>query len=108
MFPAYFVTATERASKKFDGAFPHDQDETAVVTPHAVPIALAIHDERACGIRASFIALGTVEHVNDLEAGMPFLFIDQLVVQTSSATPGSGDGKLRILLGVSGQWQGTK
>src|SRR6478752_2218778 len=71
MFPAYFVTATERASKKFDGAFPHDQDEAAVVTPHAVPIALAIHDERACGIRASFIALGTVEHVNDLEAGMP-------------------------------------
>jgi general secretion pathway protein M len=42
----------------------------------------------------------------DLEAGMPFIFVDQLVVQaptTSSSTPG---GKLRVLLGASGQWQG--
>jgi general secretion pathway protein M len=42
----------------------------------------------------------------DLEAGMPFLFIDQLDIQVSNAT--SGDGKLRFLLGVSGQWQGAK
>jgi general secretion pathway protein M len=42
----------------------------------------------------------------DLEAGMPFLFIDQLVVQSSES--GSGNGKLRILLAVSGQWQGAK
>jgi general secretion pathway protein M len=42
----------------------------------------------------------------DLEAGMPFLFIDQLDIQVSTAT--SGEGKLRFLLGVSGQWQGAK
>ena len=42
----------------------------------------------------------------DIEAGMPFLFVDQLVAQT--ATP-SGDGKrMRILLGVSGLWPGAK
>lgn len=41
----------------------------------------------------------------DLEAGMPFLFIDQLVVQASESS--SGNGKLRILLAVSGQWQGA-
>jgi general secretion pathway protein M len=41
----------------------------------------------------------------DLEAGMPFLFIDQLDIQVATA---SGDGKLRFLLGVSGQWQGAK
>ena len=40
----------------------------------------------------------------DLEAGMPFLFIDQLDIQVASAS----DGKLRFLLGVSGQWQGAK
>jgi general secretion pathway protein M len=40
----------------------------------------------------------------DLEAGMPFLFIDQIDIQVATAT--SGDGKLRFLLGVSGQWQG--
>jgi general secretion pathway protein M len=40
----------------------------------------------------------------DLEAGMPFMFVDQLVVQA----PGSADGKLRVLLGVSAQWQGAK
>jgi general secretion pathway protein M len=42
----------------------------------------------------------------DLEAGMPFLFIDHLAVQ--APTTSSGEGKLRILLAVSGQWQGTK
>jgi general secretion pathway protein M len=44
----------------------------------------------------------------DLEAGMPFLFVDQLVVQgpaTSGTTP---EGKLRVLISVSGQWQGSK
>ena len=40
----------------------------------------------------------------DLEAGMPFLFVDQLDIQVASA----GEGKLRFLLGVSGQWQGVK
>jgi general secretion pathway protein M len=44
--------------------------------------------------------------VYDLEAGMPFLFIDQLSVQ--APTTSSGEGKLRILLAVSGQWQGAK
>jgi general secretion pathway protein M len=44
----------------------------------------------------------------DLEAGMPFLFVDQLVVQTPLAASGSGSGKLRVLLGVSGQWRGAK
>jgi general secretion pathway protein M len=42
----------------------------------------------------------------DLEAGMPFLFVDQLVVQAPTAA-GEG-GKLRVLLAVSGQWQGAK
>jgi general secretion pathway protein M len=42
----------------------------------------------------------------DLEAGMPFLFVDQLVAQ-GPATPGTmPEGKLRILISVSGQWQG--
>lgn len=44
--------------------------------------------------------------IYDLEAGMPFLFIDQLTVQ--APTSSSGEGKLRILLAVSGQWQGAK
>lgn len=42
----------------------------------------------------------------DLEAGMPFLFVDQLDIQTPTAS--SGEAKLRVLLGVSGQWQGSK
>jgi general secretion pathway protein M len=44
----------------------------------------------------------------DLEAGMPFLFVDQLVVQTPTTSSGSQPGKLRVLLAVSGQWRGTK
>jgi general secretion pathway protein M len=44
----------------------------------------------------------------DVEAGMPFLFVDQLVVQAPASIAASGDGKLRILLAVSGQWRGAK
>ncbi len=44
----------------------------------------------------------------DLEAGMPFLFVDELVVQTPLTTSGAEGGKLRILLTVSGQWRGAK
>ncbi len=44
----------------------------------------------------------------DLEAGMPFLFVDQLVVQTPLNDSGTENGKLRILLAVSGQWRGAK
>jgi general secretion pathway protein M len=44
----------------------------------------------------------------DLEAGMPFLFVDQLVAQ-GPAVPGmTPEGKLRVLISVSGQWQGPK
>jgi general secretion pathway protein M len=39
---------------------------------------------------------------------MPFLFVDQLAVQTPATFAASGGGKLRILLAVSGQWQGAK
>jgi general secretion pathway protein M len=44
----------------------------------------------------------------DIEAGMPFLFVDQLVVQTPLTASGAGSGRLRILIAVSGQWRGTK
>jgi general secretion pathway protein M len=44
----------------------------------------------------------------DIEAGMPFLFVDQLVVQTPLNNAPGGEGRLRILLSVSGQWQEAK
>jgi len=41
----------------------------------------------------------------EIEAGLPFLFIDQLQVQT----PLEGQsGRLRVVLGVTGLWTGTK
>ncbi|WP_426614733.1 type II secretion system protein GspM [Bradyrhizobium sp. McL0616] len=46
----------------------------------------------------------------DLEAGMPFLFVDQLDVQVPQTTAMSevGTGRVRVILGVSGQWQAGK
>jgi general secretion pathway protein M len=46
----------------------------------------------------------------DLEAGMPFLFVDQLVVQAPEAGTGQegSGGRMRVLLGVSGQWKAAK
>ncbi len=45
----------------------------------------------------------------DLEAGMPFLFIEQFVAQaaqTSMQAPSGG--RMRLLLAVTGRWQGEK
>ena len=42
----------------------------------------------------------------DLEAGMPYLFIEQLVVQAPTASSGTEEGRMRLLLAVYGQWQG--
>ena len=46
----------------------------------------------------------------DLEAGMPFLFVDQLDVQVpqTTAKDEAGSGHIRVMLGVSGQWKGDK
>jgi general secretion pathway protein M len=44
----------------------------------------------------------------DLEAGMPFLFVDQLVVQAPVGSANAPGGKLRVLLAISGKWRGTK
>ncbi|UPK25112.1 type II secretion system protein GspM [Bradyrhizobium sp. 195] len=46
----------------------------------------------------------------DLEAGMPFLFVDQLDVQVPQTTAlgDAGTGRVRVILGVSGQWQAGK
>jgi general secretion pathway protein M len=44
----------------------------------------------------------------DLEAGMPFLFVDQLVAQATETTTNSLSQKMRVSLLVSGQWQGVK
>ena len=44
----------------------------------------------------------------DLEAGMPFLFIDQLVVQAPRESATAAAARMRLLITVSGQWKGTK
>jgi len=42
----------------------------------------------------------------DIEAGMPFLFVEQLAVEAPS--PPSESGRTRVRLGVSGLWPGAK
>jgi general secretion pathway protein M len=44
----------------------------------------------------------------DLEAGMPFLFVDTLVVQAPQALGEAEGGRMRVQLGVSGQWQASR
>ena len=44
----------------------------------------------------------------DLEAGMPYLFIEQFVAQAPQATQGQPSGRMRVLLAVSGRWEGGK
>jgi general secretion pathway protein M len=44
----------------------------------------------------------------DLEAGMPFLFIDNLVAQAPLPTTAPSGGRMRVVLSVSGQWERGK
>ena len=44
----------------------------------------------------------------DLEAGMPYLFIEQFVAQAPQASQAQPGGRMRLLLAVSGRWQGVK
>ncbi|MEN3383757.1 MAG: ral secretion pathway protein [Hyphomicrobiales bacterium] len=44
----------------------------------------------------------------DLEAGMPYLFVEQMVAQSPQATSAQEGGRMRLLLGVAGRWQGEK
>jgi general secretion pathway protein M len=39
---------------------------------------------------------------------MPYLFVDQLSVQAPDTVARGEGGRLRVVLGVSGQWQGAK
>jgi general secretion pathway protein M len=48
------------------------------------------------------------ELLYDLEAGLPYLFIDQLTVQAPMTSTGPEQGHMRVLLTVSGQWQGRQ
>jgi general secretion pathway protein M len=44
----------------------------------------------------------------DLEAGMPFLFVDELTAEMPQAVGAAGGvGRMHVQLAVSGQWQGA-
>src|ERR1041385_2202004 len=44
----------------------------------------------------------------DVESGMPYLFVDQLTVSVPDTVSRGEGGRLRVVLGVSGQWQPAK
>lgn len=44
----------------------------------------------------------------DLEAGQPFLFVGQLVVQGRSASSEASEGPMQVTLTVYGRWQGPR
>ncbi|HEY1544355.1 MAG TPA: type II secretion system protein GspM [Xanthobacteraceae bacterium] len=44
----------------------------------------------------------------DLEAGMPYLFVDQLVVEAPDTVTRGEGGRVHVVLGVSGQWRKAK
>jgi general secretion pathway protein M len=44
----------------------------------------------------------------DIEAGMPYLFVDTLAVQSPAAAEGEKSGRLHVALGVSGKWEAKR
>ena len=43
----------------------------------------------------------------DIEAGMPYLFVDQFTAQVSESSTET-QGRMHVVLTVSGQWQGER
>ncbi len=93
------------------------QRVTAAVTKLGGSVLSSQVDVQGTEAKAGFLSViasceidqvGLQQLLYDVEAGMPFLFIDQLVVQAPSNFSASTDGKLRVLLTVSGQWKGGK
>jgi general secretion pathway protein M len=93
------------------------QRVTAAVTKLGGSVLSSQVDLQGTEAKAGFLSViasceidqvGLQQLLYDVEAGMPFLFIDQLVVQAPSNFGASTDGKLRVLLTVSGQWKGGK
>lgn len=93
------------------------QRVTAAVTKLGGNVLSSQIDLQGSQSKAGFLSIvascdvdqaGLQQLLYDLEAGQPFLFVDQLSVQAPASFASSGEGKLRVLLGVSGQWQGAK
>jgi len=51
---------------------------------------------------------GLQNSLYDLEAGMPFLFVDHLEIQAEADPMASANARLRFSLGVSGRWHGAE
>jgi general secretion pathway protein M len=90
---------------------------TAAVTKLGGSVLSSQVDLQGTQAKAGFLSViasceidqpGLQQLLYDVEAGMPFLFIDQLVVQAPGSIGNSTEGKLRVLLTVSGQWKGGK
>ncbi len=43
----------------------------------------------------------------DIEAGMPYLFIEKLAIQAPQATGAAENGKMRVTTTIAGQWRAT-
>jgi general secretion pathway protein M len=93
------------------------QRVTAVVTKLGGNVLSSQVDLQGTQAKTGFLTIiascdidqpGLQQLLYDLEAGQPFLFVDQLSVQAPATFTSSGEGKLRVLLSVSGQWQGAK
>jgi general secretion pathway protein M len=93
------------------------QRVTAAVTKLGGSVLSSQVDLQGTEAKAGFLSViasceidqpGLQQLLYDVEAGMPFLFIDQLVVQAPTNFGSATDGKLRVLLTVSGQWKGGK
>ena len=99
-------SAEARGDADFVEQLREDDIESLRDLDSGAPVVRAVNDlpEKAIELRASDI------HIEPFAIGLgiPFLFVDQLVVQAPASSAASGDGKLRILLAVSGRWQGAK
>ncbi len=88
---------------------------TSAITRVGGSVVSSEVDQRAVQAKDGYVRIiatceleqgGLQQLLYDLEAGMPFLFVDQFVAQAPQ--PVSEGGRMRVLLGVSGLWPGAK
>jgi general secretion pathway protein M len=79
----------------------------SVVSTEVEPQAAQPKDQYLRVIATCDLEQGALQRfLHDIEAGMPFLFVDQLLVQ--SATTPNDSARLRVRVVISGLWPRTK
>jgi general secretion pathway protein M len=94
------------------GAALQQRIEQAVATAHGVLLSSQVDLDGAQSKNGFLSVAATIEITQptlqlllyDLESGLPFIFVDSFEIHAPEAGGSNGEGHLRVMMSLSGQW----